>query len=829
MPLSRTALASASLLCVLAGSASIALAQHSLVKYFDQNGHECEIEGCGKAQALALRAAQGLPINDFEQPPFAGREAFTDTDLLTVNYEVDIDPATEIFTGSNEMRVRSLVNGLTQFTFMLRSQFNVTQVLVNGVNNALPSTPGTNSYARTVTLPAPVNAGQEFTVKIFYNGVPVSRGFGSIEVGLNPFGDPIISTLSEAYYAATWWPVKDGDVFLAGDNGDKSTGRFSIIAPDTLKTVANGVLEGIDTLPGGKKRYRWVTNYPTSTYLWFFSTSNYNQWTVPYNYPLPGGGTGTMPVEFSIYPGDDTPANRAAWSNVVNMLTAYRPVYGEYPFINEKYGIYEFPFGGGMEHQTYTGQGTFNESVTAHELGHQWWGDNVTCKTWNHIWLNEGFATYTEGIWEERKPGSTGLPALRAAMNARRPNPTTDTVFVSNVADMNRIFSSNYTYRKGGWVLHQLRHAVGDTNFFNGLQTYRAAYQGSAATTEDFRDIMASVSGKDLTNFFDQWVYRIGHPQYAYGFANTTINGQQYTKVSIRQTQLAGWGLPSGGGRFEMPIDVRLNSASGNVTRVANNTQRTQHYLFPVTAATTSVVLDEFDWILTDSKVSEAYTAGPGKIAITSPAPGASIATNAAPTFVRIYFSENMTAPSSAFTVTGPSGTVPFTYVATGTPTQSTLTFASALPPGTYTVNVAQTVTTVAGALALDGEIAANALPSGDGLAGGAASFTFTVQGVTCDSIDFNNDTSTFDPQDIDAFLSVYAEGPCIPSTATCNDIDFNNDTSVFDPCDIDSFLTQFSEGPAPPAVSDAHSTRAEVRKHPARWAITRAIAEFAK
>src|SRR5262249_15754047 len=154
----------------------------------------------------------------------------------------------------------------------------------------------------------------------------------------------------------------------------------------------------------------WLTNYKTAPYLWFFSSTNYNQWSRTYTYQLPGGGTGTMPVEFSIYPASDTAANRAAWEKVVDMLGVFSQLFGEYPFVGEKYGIYQFPFAGGMEHQTYTGQGTFVEYVTAHELGHQWWGDNVTCRTWNHIWLNEGFATYCEALWEEFKPGSTGQP-----------------------------------------------------------------------------------------------------------------------------------------------------------------------------------------------------------------------------------------------------------------------------------------------------------------------------------------------------------------------------------------------------------------------------------
>ena len=133
-----------------------------------------------------------------------------------------------------------------------------------------------------------------------------------------------------------------------------------------------------------------------------------------------------------------------------------------------------------------TGQGGVSESLTAHELSHQWWGDDVTCRTWNDIWLNEGFATFSECVWEENKTGTPIPLSYKNCILTRKPSNVGGSVYVYDTTDPNRIFSSTYSYKKGAWVLHQLRGVVGDTMFYDILAAHRAAHQGSAATTDDF-------------------------------------------------------------------------------------------------------------------------------------------------------------------------------------------------------------------------------------------------------------------------------------------------------------------------------------------------------
>ena len=771
-------------LAALAGLASPAALAQLAPEAWDQSsslllrsaaGHE----GCGKAclyrgLLAAGRNPDGTAIAPHDNAAGGGsREASSATDLLHCTLDIELFPSTEVITGTNVMTVRSTTDNLTQFTIRLRSNFNVTTCKVDGVTCAI-STPGSNSYGRVITLPHAYNADDQFTVEIGYTGTAVSRGFGSIEfTTLN--GQAGVFTLSEAYYAGTWWPVKDGEVLQPGDNSDKFTMQMNVVVPTAMTVASNGVLQGIDTLSGNRRKHRWASNYKIAPYLVSIGATTYNKWTRTWNYP-----GGSMPVEFYISPGSDTSGNRTAWEKCLQMLTTFEPVYGRYPFVNEKYGMYQFTFGGGMEHQTITGMGGFGESTTAHELAHQWWGDNVTCKTWNHIWLNEGFATYGEALWLERRPGSSGLPALHSAMADRRFSDLSNTVYVDDASDMNRIFSYETTYLKGGWVLHMLRHTVGDATFFDILAAYRAQYQGSAATTEDFFAVASSVSGRDLSGFRDAWIYDNGAPAYQYAFQNVNVNGQDYLRLYLRQSQSTGY--PT----FPMPIDVRVNTALGPQTYVIDNDARTEHFVIPVHAPATGIVLDESNWIFNTGKSSVAFVQGPPKVVEATPAPGVQLEAPDAPSAIEIFFSENVTASASDFVVTRDGNNVPFSFTYNAAQLEATLD-TGALTTGAYQVRVKSTVRSATGAIALDGEVTdasdPASLPSGDGVTGGDAVFTFEITNPCL--VDFDQD-GFVTGLDFDAFVYAFEAGEL---TA-----DFDGDGFITG-LDFDTFVGAYEVG----------------------------------
>jgi len=549
---------------------------------------EPPIVGCGKAEA-ALRWFRTDPV---ARAAGGVAEAMDETDVLHNDLTIEITDINTsanscTITGQNRMTIMSTSPSLTTFTFRLRSQFTVTSALINDTIPVNVSTLSTTT--RSVTLDRTYGMNEVFTLTIAYTGTTVSAAFGSIEVR-NHAGSPSVFTLSEPYYAYTWWPVKDGDVGVPGDNSDKATLNITVTAPNDYSVAANGLLQKTVSLSGNRRQSYWSSNYPIATYLVSFAATNYNSWTKGYVH-----SGRTMPVEFFIFPENDTPTNRSMWERVIDMMATFRPLFGEYPFVDEKYGLYNFSFGGGMEHQTMTGQSGFSENLTSHELAHQWWGDALTCKTWSDIWLNEGFATYAECLWEEFKTGTSVPSAYFNAILSRKPGNGGGSVYVPPAETNNpyRIFSTNLSYYKGAWVLHMLRHLVGDSTFFQILLDYRAAFEGSAPTTDDFTASASATYGQDLTWFIDEWVYQSGSPTYRFGWDSVNVDGQEYLHLKIEQTQ-----APPYPDVFTMPVDVLANINGLPQTISLWNNARTQYFVLPVAGPVATVQFDPKQWIL---------------------------------------------------------------------------------------------------------------------------------------------------------------------------------------------------------------------------------------
>jgi len=707
--------------------------------------------GCGKSEAARLAEAAR---NQYGPRAYSSRSEWDSTDVLSNSLDIEIFPTTRTLSGTNTMTVRAVTDA-ESLTFTLAPSFTVTSVLLNGSTPLTPTSVGV--WGRRVVFPAPIAAGTQFTLTIAYNGSPQNVGLGGF-VWTRSSSPIQVHTLSQPYFSGAWWPTKDGDVGAPGDNTDKATFEIFVTAPFNVTTVANGLLQSTTNLANPlRKRTHWKTNYQLPPYLAAFATAQYRYWTNTYSDTRDDGTPVSMPVQFAATASSDSPAYRAAFETVTPMLAMFKPRFGLYPFVDEKYGIYEFSFGGGMEHTTYTGQSNGQPYLNAHELAHQWWGDNVTCRTWSDIFLNEGMATYSEAMYYELVLGPEWLPWW--LQNVRSVNPSDPrTVYVYDTNDYGWIFSGNTTYNKGAWVFHMLRGIVGDDTFWDILKSWRAMYTNSGGTTDDFIAVAEAVSGRDLSDFFDFWVYRPGTLDLRTGYKEVIANGRGFLKLSHRQVQ------PGTIGTVKMPVPITYSTTGPtNITETLNLTgARVQHH---VKAAHDGeripfAQVDAQDWVL-GNQSGEDYVQGPPVVLTTSLDEPGSTSIPAAPPIlsaINVWFSDAVDVDyRSAFAVDANGKRVKSDPEPDDNGMFLRLNFGRPLAAGTYTLRIPSSAVTLQSTAdapngrTLDGETTDGSLPSGDGIAGGDFVLTFS----TSDPSDFNRDGFvTF--EDADAFIAAF-------------------------------------------------------------------------
>ena len=485
-------------------------------------------------------------------------------DVTWYGLNLTLTPTTTTLSGTVTTTAQVVSGPVTTFDFNLKSTMSVSAATSGGGATTFSSA----ANILTVNLDRSYATGETVTLTVTYSGNPAGDSFGwSSFAGL-----PMIWTLSEPFGAREWWPCKD-------HNDDKADSvDVTVTLPDNLVVASNGVLVS-DVDNGTTRTVHWHSGHPIATYLVSLACHPY---TVFSDWYTPQGGGSPMEVKFFVYPSHYSQV-QATYALTVPMIDAYAQGWGEYPFLDEKYGHAEFVWGGGMEHQTCTSLGGYSEDLISHELAHQWWGDNITCADFHHVWLNEGFATWAEAYWKER---TAGVATYRDYMDgAAYMGP--GTIYVENTTDFNAIFDSNLSYNKASWVVHMLRGALGDTDFFAGLAHYRALYEGSVATTEQLRDAMEDVSGRDLDKFFQEWIYGEYFPVYGYGWSPTAGG----IDLTVEQLQ-------TNTGLFTMPIPIRVVSDAGTFDFTVEDSLASQAFSIAVAGNVQDVQLDPDKWIL---------------------------------------------------------------------------------------------------------------------------------------------------------------------------------------------------------------------------------------
>ncbi|RZJ30020.1 MAG: M1 family peptidase, partial [Flavobacterium sp.] len=380
----------------------------------------------------------------------------------TANYDVTyqkleftVNPNFYNITGKVTTTFKALAN-MSTVTFDMSNQLTVSSVKSG---TATLSFVQNSSDELVITLPSTLATGATGIVEINYSGQPDNSQDAFVRSTHN--GQPIIWTLSEPYGARDWWPCKQ-------DLNDKvdSIDVF-ITAPSQYVSVSNGLQVGTTT-SGTSKTTHYHHGFPIAAYLVAIAVSNYSVFTVQ-----AGTAPNQFPVINYVYPEDLSDA-QSEISQTADIMDVYETLFETYPFSAEKYGHCQFGGGGGMEHQTVSFMDGFDRQLIAHELGHQWFGDKVTCGSWKDIWLNEGFATYLAALIYENLDGIDTFITWKANVIDYITSQSGGAVYLTDTEtnDVNRIFSSRLTYDKGAMVLEMLRWKLGDANFFQGVREY---------------------------------------------------------------------------------------------------------------------------------------------------------------------------------------------------------------------------------------------------------------------------------------------------------------------------------------------------------------------
>lgn len=482
------------------------------------------------------------------------------------------------FSGDVIMTFTSKASGLKAIELHAGANLTIDSVKLGNIRQQISKA----GEVLTVTLYEALEANQSTSLHFFYSAAYTNSAIVIREVNQVVLGGTTTSLASQAepYDARKWWPCKD-------DPSDKADSVDLIYTvSDELFPVGNGLMISDSDNGNGTRTVHWKSHYPIVTYLVSVAAANYSHNSLFWDYR-----GDQMPVGSWWY--GMTKNDMSNHENtMLDGLSVLSDLFIKYPFSNEKYGMAEYEWGGAMEHQTVSSMGFYGQDVVIHELAHQWFGDKATCATFEHIWLNEGWATYCEALYREAKGG---LPALKAKMATTKWYGS-GKIFVDDPENnRNRIFNSNLSYRKASWVLHMLRHVVGDEVFFTAVRKYlgstdRDAYR--SVVTEEFQTYVETESGMDLDPFFQNWIHGEYFPTYRFDWS-TSQSGSVHT-VDVRIEQI----LNPATQLFTLPIDLTFDFGSWDTTIVVQNSEQVENYTFQFAENPRSVVLDKDDWIL---------------------------------------------------------------------------------------------------------------------------------------------------------------------------------------------------------------------------------------
>ncbi|MDH5233971.1 MAG: M1 family metallopeptidase [Gemmatimonadota bacterium] len=450
--------------------------------------------------AILLPARAGAPTDTYPRQPL---------DVEHYRFALTLADSTDRIEGEATVRMRLLADGLTSVQLDLadasvaRAGRGMRVRAVTSAGRPLAFTHHADRLA--ITLEAPSTNGQVVAFTVRYAGIPAD----GLQIKPDPHGDRAFFSDDWPDKARQWLPVID-------HISDKATMEMDVVAPAHYQVISNGLRVEETDLPDDTRRTVWRESVPIAPWLYVLGVARFAVERV--------GEYRGIPIETWVFAKDRDAGFHDFAVPTKDVLAFYSEWIG--PFSYEKLAnVQSNSVAGGMEAASaifysagsVTGTRSVRwRNVVIHEIAHQWFGDAVTERDWDDVWLSEGFATYFTLLFIEHAYGRdefvAGLRSSRQTVVDFDAKDPTYRVVHDNLADMSKVTSA-MTYQKGSWVLHMLRQRLGDDRFWAGIRDYYARHRDGSASTADFRRAMETASGDTLGGFFDQWLYRGGIPR----------------------------------------------------------------------------------------------------------------------------------------------------------------------------------------------------------------------------------------------------------------------------------------------------------------------------
>ena len=528
------------------------------------------LRGC-RVLALVLGPLAGVaPADTYPRQP--------GIDALHYVFRITLGDASDGIEGEASIRVRFVASGVTEVVLDLASPAAGKGMTVAAVASAGAIGQYVHESDRLrIPLPQPSETGTEQTFIVRYRGIPAN----GLRFLANIHGARTVFSENWPNMARQWLPMIDHPY-------DKATGEFIVTAPSHYQVVANGRLVEETDLPGGRRRTHWQQSVPIASWLYALGVARF---AVHH-----AGMAQGVPLQTWVFPEDSDGGIALFEPTTKRAMDFFAERIGPYPY-EKLANVQAAGINGGTEHATaifYGEKGVAaGRAPVVHEVAHQWWGNAVTERDWDDVWLSEGFATYFSLLFTEHDEGReafvAGLQRSRDRVRELEARTPDTPVIHRNLSDMRRVLNQ-LVYQKGGWTLHMLRGLVGDASFWSAIREYYRAFRDRNASTDEFRGIVERVAERDLAWFFDQWLHRSGLPRIEGSWTYDAERGR--VGVEIVQVQ------PGDAYRFDLDIGiVEHPGARPRVERIRVEDRRAT-FALPASAAPLFLTIDPDAWLL---------------------------------------------------------------------------------------------------------------------------------------------------------------------------------------------------------------------------------------